>query len=124
MDSHPVVHIDFPASDPKASGSFYATVFGWQVHTDPNFEYTMFAAPGGPGGGFVTAGDGSGHLEYKIGEPLVYIGTEDIDASLQAVEAHGGSVVLPRTEIPGIGWWAVFRDPAGNRVGLYTARQG
>jgi predicted enzyme related to lactoylglutathione lyase len=30
--------------------------------------------------------------------------------------------VVPKTEIPGIGWFGVFTDPTGNKVGLYTAQ--
>jgi len=53
---------------------------------------------------------------------LLYIGTDDIDASLAKVEAHGGKTVLPKTEIPGIGWFAIFTDQTGNRLALFTAR--
>ncbi|HEY7123085.1 MAG TPA: VOC family protein [Ktedonobacterales bacterium] len=116
MSKHPIVHIELPANDTKAAGQFYATVFGWKTQTDPNFDYTMFAAEGGPGGGFIKAGEG----ETKIGQPLIYIDTDDIDASLAQIEAHGGKTLTPKSEIPGVGWFAVFSDPAGNRVALYT----
>jgi len=56
---------------------------------------------------------------------LVYLATDDIDATLATVEAHGGKTVLPKTEIPHVGWWAVFTDPTGNHLALYTSvRQG
>ncbi len=119
MSNHPVVHIDIPGNDPKAAGQFYADAFGWQVETDPTFDYTMFRAEGGPGGGFVKVGGGMG-LGYKAGEVLIYIGTDDIDASLASVEKHGGKTVMGKTEIPNVGWWAVFADPTGNKVALYT----
>jgi predicted enzyme related to lactoylglutathione lyase len=123
MAAHPIVHVDIPATDTKAAGAFYAQVFDWQVHTDPTFDYTMFQVEGGPGGGFTAIGQGgsAAPFQYKAGEVLMYINTDDIDDSLSKVEAYGGVVVLPKTEIPGVGWWAVFRDPSGNRIGLYTA---
>lgn len=121
MSNHPIVHIEFPAKDTKAAGKFYADVFDWKVQTDPNFDYTMFQAEGGPAGGYVTTGqDMPGQLKYEPGDVLVYIGTDDIDASLRQVEAHGGKPVQGKTEIPGVGWFAVFADPTGNRVGLFT----
>ncbi len=122
MAAHPIVHIEFPATNPKAAGTFYKDVFDWKVETDPSFDYTMFPAEGGPGGGFVAVGD-SGHVQYAIGQPLIYIGTDDIDASLRKVETFGGKVVLPKTEIPGVGWFGIFTDPSGNRVGLFTMAQ-
>jgi len=120
--SHPVVHIELPASDPKAAGAFYADVFGWSITTDQQYDYTMFKAEGGPGGGFVKLGPaGDTGITYKPGEVLLYIDSDDIEASLRQVEAHGGRVVLRKMEIPGVGWWAVFTDPTGNRMALFTA---
>jgi len=49
----------------------------------------------------------------------VYVDTADIDASLAKVEQLGGKVMLPRSEIPGMGWFALFSDPSGNQIGLF-----
>lgn len=122
--SHPFVHIGIPADDTLAAGKFYGDVFGWNIETDPTFNYTQFQAEGGPGGGFVNtheATDG-GMVQYKADSLLLYVGTDDIDASLAQVEAHGGKTVLPQTEIPGIGWFAIFTDPTGNRLALFKSR--
>jgi predicted enzyme related to lactoylglutathione lyase len=124
MAAQPIVHIDLPATDPKATSAFYADVFGWQVMTPPGYEdYPMFQAEGGPGGGFVRAGGGYGAVQYTVGEPLIYLNSQDIDADLQRVQAHGGEVILPKTEISQVGWWAMFRDPSGNKLGLFTRKQ-
>jgi predicted enzyme related to lactoylglutathione lyase len=119
MANHPVVHIEIPGSDPKAASQFYADAFGWKIQVDPNFDYHMFEAEGGPGGGFVKAGESMG-MSYKAGEVLLYIGTDDIDASLAKVQSLGGKVLAPKTEIPQAGWFALFTDPAGNKLGLFT----
>ncbi len=116
MAAHPIVHMDISAKDPAASAKFYADVFGWEIRHDTNFDYYMFAGSGGPGGGWVKA-DGQ---QYKPGDLIPYIDTDNIEASLQAVQAHGGQILLPKTEIPGVGWFAFFADPSGNRLGLYT----
>ena len=126
MASHPIVHIEIPARDTKAASRFYAETFGWTMQTDPTFDYTTFRPDVGPGGGFVNAGqtidprDPDAH-RYDVGKVLIYIGADDIDASLRAVEANGGKTLKTKTEIPGIGWFAVFSDPAGNTVALFTA---
>jgi predicted enzyme related to lactoylglutathione lyase len=52
---------------------------------------------------------------------LLYISTDDIDATLAKIEAHGGKTVVPKTEIPQVGWFGIFTDPTGNRVALFTA---
>jgi predicted enzyme related to lactoylglutathione lyase len=124
MSDHSIVHIEIPASDPTATGKFYAEAFGWQTDADQMYNYTQFRAQSGPGGGFpkVTDGTAAETMQYKPGEVLIYIGTEDIDGTLARIEALGGKTVLPRTEIPHVGWYAVFTDPTGNRVALYTAQ--
>ncbi len=121
MSSHPIVHVEIPASDPVSAGTFYADVFGWQGDTSMP-EYPMFQVEGGPPGAFVgvaTQGADSA-VKYEVGRPLVYIATDDINASLASVEAHGGKTVQPLTPIPSIGAWAAFTDPTGNLLGLFT----
>ena len=115
MAAHPIVHVEFPASDPKAASKFYADLFGWKIQTDPNFDYHMFQAEGGPGGGFVKTGteEAGGAQTYKAGEPLLYVASEDIDADLRKAESLGGTTVVPKTQIPQVGWFGVFKDPTG-----------
>jgi len=120
MASHPIVHIEIPAGNMQAATEFYAAVFDWNIQTDPTYSYSMFSAEGGPGGGFVGIDEG-GDMQYKLDSLLVYIGTDDIDASLAKIAAQGGKVVQPKTEIPHVGWFARFTDPAGNNLALFTA---
>lgn len=120
MANHPIVHVEIPAQDTAAASKFYAEAFGWNIQHDPTFNYYMFQADPGPGGGFVQIG---GMGDNKQGEVLIYIGTDDIDASLAKVEAAGGKTLQPKSEIPNVGWFAYFTDPAGNRIALYTSMQ-
>jgi len=122
VSGHPIVHIEIPATNTSAAGKFYSDVFGWKIEADQMYGYVQFQSEGGPGGGFVEAGkENPVNVEYKTDSLLVYLGTDDIEASLAAVEAHGGKTLLPKTEIPHVGWWAVFEDPSGNRLALYTS---
>jgi predicted enzyme related to lactoylglutathione lyase len=41
-----------------------------------------------------------------------------IHETLAQIIKAGGSVVIPRTEVPGILTFALFNDPAGNLLGL------
>ena len=124
VTGHPIVHIEIPAANSSAAGKFYGDVFGWKIDTDQTYNYVMFKPEGGPGGGFIEPSE-STHIEHKPDRLLIYLATDDIDATLAAVEAHGGKTVLPKTEIPHIGWWALFTDPTGNHLGLFTpAQQG
>jgi predicted enzyme related to lactoylglutathione lyase len=122
MASHPIVHIEIPAGDPQVLGQFYADVFGWKLDLDPTYNYLQFQAEGGPGGAFVKAGEtmSGEYPAYEVGKPLLYIGTDDIDAALARVESRGGKVLLPKTEIPSVGWFSIFSDPTGNVMALFA----
>ena len=125
MSRHGIVHVEIPAADPAASGQFYASLFGWNIMRDDQFDYTMFQAEDGPGGGFTRTGENHADGEQtKPGDVIVYVSTDDIDSTLAQVEALGGKTLAPKMEIPGTGWLALFSDPAGNKIGLYTAMEG
>lgn len=115
MSQHPIVHIEFSAKDREAAGKFYSELFGWNVQQMPEMNYATFEAEGGPGGGFNPVTE-----EYPAGTVMVYVQADDIDASLAKAESLGGKTLVPKSEIPQTGWFAFFRDPTGNTVGLYT----
>src|SRR5437016_10378097 len=117
MANHPIVHLEISANDPQAAGKFYSELFDWKLELDPNFNYLQFEAPPGPGGAFVKVGENG----VKAGDMFVYFGTDDIEGTLAKVEALGGQTIMPKTEIPNVGWFAFFTDPTGNKVALYTS---
>ena len=51
--------------------------------------------------------------------PIVTIDVPAIDDSLKQIEGAGGEVVQARTEIPGMGAFAYFKDSEGNVMGLW-----
>jgi predicted enzyme related to lactoylglutathione lyase len=116
MIQHSIVHIELSARDSKAAGDFYGQLFGWKIEAIPEMNYVTFEITPELGGGFLDIDD----QETKAGDIIPYISTDDIKATLVRVESLGGKTLTSKTEIPGIGWYALFADPAGNRIGLYS----
>lgn len=116
MSKRNVVHIEIPAEEVQSAAKFYETLFGWKMQTASEFDYTMWEDGSGYGGGFNKLSD-----ENPVGQVLVYIDSDDIEADLQQVEKLGGAIVRPKTEIPGTGWFGLFKDPTGNTLALYTS---
>ena len=116
MSVNAIVHIELSAVDSKAAGKFYSDVFGWKTEAFAGSDYMTFEAEPGPGGGFNTIDH-----DHKAGEILVYLQVDDIEAKLKEITAHGGKTVQGRTEIPGQGHYAIFQDPSGNRLGVYSS---
>ena len=111
-----VVHVEIPAANIEAAGKFYQELFGWKLQHVPEMNYTLWEAADGSGGGFPQVSN-----DNPVGQVLVYVDSDDIDGDLRKVESLGGSVVTPKTEIPGTGWYGVFKDPTGNVLALYTS---
>jgi uncharacterized protein len=53
---------------------------------------------------------------------LVYFNAgNDLQSTLERVEQQGGKIVVPKTEIsPDIGFFAMFLDTEGNKLGLHS----
>ncbi|MCP4423939.1 MAG: VOC family protein [Chloroflexi bacterium] len=119
MSKHPIVHIEFSAADRREAADFYSGVFGWEMQHVEEMNYTMF----GTGEGELGGGLNPVSEQNPAGTLAVYIGTDDIEATLAKIEANGGQTVVPKTEIPQTGWMAFFKDPTGNMVGLYTGME-
>ncbi|HKU02271.1 MAG TPA: VOC family protein [Arthrobacter sp.] len=118
-----VVHFEIPADDQKRARKFYQEALGWRIEPVPGMDYSMVittdmdddgqpAAAGAINGGMMAR-------EGQITAPVITVDVPDIDATLKSVEALGGSVVMPKNEIPGMGFTAYFKDPEGNVMGLW-----
>jgi predicted enzyme related to lactoylglutathione lyase len=116
MSEHPIVHIEISANDREAAGKFYADLFGWEVEQMPEMNYATFTAGDGPGGGLNPVGENT-----PAGSVVIYVDSDDIEATLKKAESLGAKTLVPKTEIPQMGWFGMFADPTGNTIGVYTA---
>ena len=116
MTKRQVVHIEIPSTNLDVSGKFYNALFGWKITPMPEMNYATWEADEAPGGGFSPVGD-----DTKVGDILIHVSSDDIEADLKKVQSLGGTVTRQKTEIPGIGWWGVFKDPIGNTIALFTS---
>jgi predicted enzyme related to lactoylglutathione lyase len=116
MSKRNVVHVEIPAANLEGAGKFYESLFGWKISHMPDLKYTMWEAGDGSGGGFPEVS-----ADNPAGQVLVYIDSDDIEADLKKVEKLGGNVLHPKTEIPGMGWFGIFKDPTGNVMAVYTS---
>jgi predicted enzyme related to lactoylglutathione lyase len=115
---HTVVHFDIPAKDVAKLRKFYATLFGWKIEKwpGPGMEYWVIeTVPSDKRGNPLRPGVNGGMGQKERDEkPLNYISVESVDEYSKNIEKLGGKITIPKTEIPGIGWFAVAFDPEGN----------
>lgn len=103
--AQPIVFFDIAGPDDAALTKFYSSVFGWEPDQSGQF-------------GVPVATPIKGAIRNDPAEMRIYLGVPDVTASLSLVEQSGGTVDVPRFEVPGVVVLGLFRDPAGNPMGL------
>jgi predicted enzyme related to lactoylglutathione lyase len=117
---------EIPVTDLNRAQEFYETIFGISlIPVDlPNIKMRMFPIDDpmtGIGGALADTG-GTFHKPSATDGPLIYLNANpDLQNVLDKVEAAGGKVFVPKTEIsPEYGFMGVFIDSEGNRIGLHS----
>jgi len=117
---------EIPTTDLNRARQFYEDIFGIELIPldTPNLKMRMFPIddPITGIGGALTYAEGF-YKPSSTDGPLIYLNANpDVQIVLDKVEAAGGKVVVPKTEIsPEHGHMAVFIDSEGNRIALHSA---
>ncbi|NPV62734.1 MAG: VOC family protein [Methanotrichaceae archaeon] len=109
-----VIHFDIGVDQPERAVKFYSEVFGWKIQKwEGPMDYWLVHTGEGPGidGGMAKRTSPSQTTTNTIGVPSV-------DEYLVRIEKSGGKVVMPKTAIPGVGWFASCQDTEGNIFGI------
>jgi predicted enzyme related to lactoylglutathione lyase len=108
-----VVHFDILADEPEKLIDFYGKVFGWTfTKWEGPMDYWMIST--GEGEGI----DGGLSRKSPQSNNANTIGIEDLDATIEKVQESGGTIIAPKMAIPGVGWFALFKDTEDNMFGL------
>lgn len=101
----PILFFDIAGPDSKELARFYEQLFHWNPSDGGQFAVTARNPLGAA-------------IREDPAEKRLYLGVSDITAKLAEIEGLGGSVDAPRFEVPGVVILGLFRDPAGNPMGL------
>ena len=118
MDIKKIDSVTFPVKDYAKSASWYADKLGlseiWRMDEQKGVGFGV--------------GDNSAtiNLFQEDGAPQLIIQVERVDDARSELEGRGVGFEGPTTIIEGIGKFAGFRDPDGNRIALldYTIEHG
>lgn len=104
--------LNVPANAGDKAKKFYASAFGWSFRDDPlpmGMAYTTWLAGEQRRGGMMPMPPGVNAPAHW----LVYLASPDVDATAAKARALGGPWLVPPTDIPGAGRFAVIADPQG-----------
>jgi len=114
-------HVEYASKDPAATRRFLEKALG--------FHFDVLEEMGGYGmrSDKVVRGSGTGVRALEKGESpatIAYLTVMNIDESLKAAQTEGARVIMPKTEIPGLGWHAVVHAPGDVPIGLFQGLPG
>lgn len=110
--ANPIIHWELMVQDTEKAKAFYGRLFDWKFD-ELGGGYTSVRPGEGPAGGM---------MKKPPNAPMpglnVYFKVASLDASLKRAAELGARVIVPRTEVPGMCWFAMFLDPDGIPVGI------
>ena len=109
-----LVHFEIPADDIDRARKFYSELFGWEINHIPEMDYWLITTSG-------EKAIGGGMMKRMNPEQSItnYIDVPSVDDYAAKIEALGGKVVMPKTAVPGMGYFLIFMDPENNPLGIW-----
>lgn len=106
-------------TDPQSAGAFYSQVLPWKTQPSGMPSYTLWMAGKARAGGLMTQPEDA-RRAGAVPSWLVYLGTPDVDSTVESAQRLGGKVLKAPDDIPGIGRFAVLSDPQGATFAVFT----
>ena len=112
-----IVHFEIPADDIKRAKKFYTELFGWKIEAMEGYEDYWSVSTGGVDGGMMKRQTPQQQIVHYIDVP---------SASEYAVKVEklGGKVIVPKTAVPGMGYFAMCLDTETNVFGIWEDDKG
>jgi predicted enzyme related to lactoylglutathione lyase len=110
------VHFEIPAKNPEKTAEFYTKAFGWRIKKwEGPIEYWLITtgedSEPGINGGLLRRTDPQQQCVNTVG-------VADVDKAVETIVKLGGTIMVPKMPIPGMGWLAYCNDPEGNAFGV------
>jgi predicted enzyme related to lactoylglutathione lyase len=124
---HTIVHFEIPADQPERAAKFYRELFGWDIKkfegsAAGGIEYWMVrTVPTDDQGTPLRPGVNGGLMRrmYQGQPPVNYIAVEDVDEFVKKAERLGAKVLMEKSPVPGMGWFAQLNDTEGNVLAVW-----
>jgi predicted enzyme related to lactoylglutathione lyase len=107
-------------SDTKKACDFYTRLLGWtttEMDMGSAGKYTVFKAGDTQVGGMMAIQKEWGNVPPHW---MSYLTVKDVDDTAKKAEQLGAKILVPPTDIPGIGRFCTFCDPTGAAISVVT----
>jgi len=114
-----IVWFEIPADKPERAQKFYKALFGWKINPIPGMMEYWHIDTGGPDdspdGGMMTRM----HASQQITN---YVNVPSVTKAMAKVVKLGGKICKPKTEVPGMGCFAICQDTENNTFALWEVK--
>jgi uncharacterized protein len=117
--------MELGTTDQAGAKSFYSNLFGWtadEIPMGPGMTYTMFRSGGkDTAGGYKLMKD---QLDAHVPPHwMLYVRVDNADESAAKAVQLGAQQLVPPSDIPNVGRFAVIQDPAGANISIFQPGQ-
>jgi uncharacterized protein len=119
--ANPFVHVELMSTDAGAAKSFYGKLFDWKLEDMPmdgGQTYTMLNVGEGTGGGLM-----QNPIPNAPSSWIAYVLVDDVQKAADKAKSLGGTVMKDKTEVKGMGSFAIITDPTGAMLGLWETKK-
>jgi hypothetical protein len=111
-----IVHFEIPVDDIERAKKFYSELFGWEIKDTgmPGMEYFSV----------MTTGENPVHggmMKRQQPQQQIsqYIDISSVHEYESKIKELGGTVLMPKSPVPGMGFFAMCMDTEGNVFGIW-----
>ena len=112
-----LTHFEIPVNDVDKAKEFYSNLFDWEFNYMEEMKYLMFNTESEDGK--TKLGGGIFKKPNENFKVTNYFSVKNLTESAKKVEQLGGKIVVPKTPVPGMGWFVHFTDIDGNLLALW-----
>jgi uncharacterized protein len=111
-----IVWFGIPADNPERAKMFYSNLFGWKIDPVPGAnDYWYIDTQGAD-----DTPDGGLKKREHPQEPITnYVSVNSVADYSKKIENLGGKIRVPKTAVPGMGYFVVCHDTENNTFGLW-----
>lgn len=115
--------VEIPVADFPRAVTFYKGILAVTIQEMEMDGVTMGVIPNAEGTVNVVLAKGGDYKPTADGAVLYLNAGKDLQTMLDKVKQHGGQILVPKTMIsPEMGYFALFIDTEGNKLGLHSVQ--
>jgi uncharacterized protein len=118
-----IVYFQIPSDDIERSKRFYNELFGWKINKTPESNTPNWEVATTDNKGNKALSGGMSKRSMPQQQITNFIDVKSVDEYSSKVDKLGGKIIVPKTAVPGMGYYAVCLDTENNSFGIFEPNE-